>query len=301
MATALEDRRRGISSAAPASRTGVAKENNSLRTFNIICAVVLGIFALIWVLPTLWALWTSLNDNAVASLGAIPLVTHPSLTLHSYISLFQQGDILNWYLASFVTALVTVVLTVVTASMAAYALSRLRFRGKGFVFFIVLAGIMIPGQVLIVPWFREFNSFHLLNTYWAVILPQVPSAIAVFIFKQFFDGLPRELEESSRVDGAGFWTIYRRIIMPLTRPAVSAVAIFTFVATWNNLLWPLLALSNPKLMTIPVGLATVQGSYGQRQADIMASSILGALPLILLFLFFQRRIVEGIAGTGLKG
>ena len=160
---------------------------------------------------------------------------------------------------------------------------------------------MIPGQVLIVPWFREFNSLHLLNTYWAVILPQVPSAVAVFVFKQFFDGLPKELEESSRVDGASSWTIFRRIIMPLARPAVAAVSIFTAVWTWNNLLWPLLALSNPKLMTIPVGLATVQGSFGQRVADIMATSILGALPLIILFLFFQRRIIEGIAGTGLKG
>lgn len=299
MATAIEDTRRGISSAAPVRRSG--KDPASMRTFNIICAVVLIVFALLWVLPDLWALYTSLNQNSVASLGAGPLLRHPSFTLHSYVSLFQQGNILNWYLASFVTSIVTVVLTILSASMAAFALSRMTFRGKNAVFFLVLAGIMIPGQVLIVPWFREFNALHLLNTYWAVILPQVPSAVAVFVFKQFFDGLPRELEESSRVDGAGFWTIYRQIIMPLTRPAVAAVSIFTFVWTWNNLLWPLLALSNPKLMTIPVGLATVQGSYGQRVADIMATSILGALPLIILFLFFQRRIIEGIAGTGLKG
>ncbi len=299
MATAIEDTRRGISSAAPVRRSG--KDPASMRTFNIICAVVLIVFALLWVLPDLWALYTSLNQNSVASLGAGPLLRHPSFTLHSYVSLFQQGNILNWYLASFVTSIITVVLTILSASMAAFALSRMTFRGKNAVFFLVLAGIMIPGQVLIVPWFREFNALHLLNTYWAVILPQVPSAVAVFVFKQFFDGLPRELEESSRVDGAGFWTIYRSIIMPLTRPAVAAVSIFTFVWTWNNLLWPLLALSNPKLMTIPVGLATVQGSYGQRVADIMATSILGALPLIILFLFFQRRIIEGIAGTGLKG
>jgi multiple sugar transport system permease protein len=190
---------------------------------------------------------------------------------------------------------------VLTASLAAFALSRMRFRFRYLAFWFVLIGIMIPQQVLIVPQFKEFGGLHLLNTYWAVVLPQVPTAIAVFIFKQFFDGLPRDLDEAARVDGAGFLRTYWRIVMPLSRPVVSAVAIFSFVWSWNNLLWPLLVLSNPKLMTIPVGLATVQGSYGIRYADTMASAILGALPLVLIFLFFQRRIVEGIAGTGLKG
>src|ERR687884_119012 len=144
---------------------------------------------------------------------------------------------------------------------------------------------MIPQQVLIVPLFRGFDTLHLLNTYWAVILPQIPTAIAVFIFKQFFDGIPRELEEAARVDGASAVRIYRQIVMPLSRPAVSAVTIFTFVWSWNNLLWPLLVLTNPNLMTIQVGLATVQGSYGIRYADTMAFSVLGALPLVLLFIF----------------
>jgi multiple sugar transport system permease protein len=155
--------------------------------------------------------------------------------------------------------------------------------------------------VLIVPQFREMDALGLLNTFWAVSLPQIPTAVAVFIFKQFFDGLPRELEEVARMDGAGWLRIYRRIIMPLARPAVSAVAIFAFVSSWNDLLWPLLVLSNPDTMTIPVGLATVQGTFGIRYADTMASAILGAIPLVAVFLLFQRNIVEGIAGSGLKG
>src|SRR5919107_1704556 len=190
---------------------------------------------------------------------------------------------------------------VITASLAAYALSRLTFRYKNVAFWMILVGIMIPGQVLIVPQFREMGGLGLLNTFWAVVLPQVPAAVAVFIFKQFFDGLPRDLNEAARVDGAGYWRIYRTIIMPPTRPAVSAVAIFTFVQAWNNLLWPLLVLTNPKLMTIPVGLATVKGQFGIRYADTTASATLGALPLIAVFLLFQRNIVEGVAGTGLKG
>jgi multiple sugar transport system permease protein len=303
MATVTDNGRGSISAAAPPRSSGSRIDNgsSSVKVFNWICGAVLVVFAIVWLIPSLYAIQTSLTPNSTSALGATKILSTFPSTLHSYVTLFQQGDILRWYLASAVTSVVTVFLTVLTASMAAYALSRLRFRGRTAVLFLVLAGIMIPGQVLIVPWFREFNAIHTINTYWAVILPQVPSVIAVFVFKQFFDGLPKELDEAARVDGAGFWMVYRRVVMPLCKPAISAVSIFTFVWTWNNLLWPLIALSNPKLMTIPVGLATVQGSFGQRYSDIMASSILGALPLILLFLFFQRRIVEGIAGTGLKG
>ena len=178
----------------------------------------------------------------------------------------------------------------------------MRFRYRNVVFWVVLAGIMIPGQVLIVPQFREIDALGLLNTYWAVSLPQIPTAIAVFIFKQFFDGLPRELEEVARLDGASFLRIYRRIIMPLARPGRRRGGdLHLRLQSWNNLLWPLLVLSNPDIMTIPVGLATVQGSFGIRYADTMASAVLGAVPLVAVFLLFQRHIVEGIAGTGLKG
>ncbi|WP_206690985.1 carbohydrate ABC transporter permease [Quadrisphaera sp. INWT6] len=187
------------------------------------------------------------------------------------------------------------------ASMAGYALSKLRFPGRRLVFAAMLLGIMVPPQVLVVPIFQMLDGMGLLNTYWAVIFPQVPTVIAVFVFKQFFDGLPKEFDEAARIDGAGYWKIYRRIVMPLSGPIIAAMAIITFVGTWNNLILPLFVVSNPELMTIPVGLATVQGSFGQRYADIQASAILGALPLIILYMIFQRRIIEGVAGSGLKG
>jgi multiple sugar transport system permease protein len=133
-----------------------------------------------------------------------------------------------------------------------------------------------------------------------VILPQIPTPIAVFVFKQFFDGIPHELEDAAVVDGASRFRIYWRIWMPLSRPAISAVAIFTFVWAWNFFLWPFIVLTGTRVMTIPVGLATVQSAYGIHYAQIMASAILGGLPLLVVFLLFQRRIVEGIAGTGLK-
>jgi multiple sugar transport system permease protein len=292
----------GVSVAAPAPRTsGENGGKGSERTFTIVSWAVLLVFSILWLTPSLWALKTSLTSNATSSLGAGPILKDWKLTLASYTTLLKGGDIWNWYLASVVTSVVTVLLTVIFGSMAAYALSRLQFRGRRLVFLLMIGGIMIPPQVLIVPVFQELNAVGLLNTYWSVILPQVPAVIAVFVFKQFFDGLPKDFEEAARIDGAGFWTTYRTIIMPLSRPVIGAMSIVTFVGVWNNLILPLFVLSNPKLMTIPVGLATVQGSYGQRLSDIQASSILGALPLVILFLIFQRRIVEGVAGSGLKG
>lgn len=283
---------------AGAATTTTAQVDGRVKLFNRICTGALIAFALLWLVPLAWALDTSLKPNA-ETVRTTWKIDNP--TFAAFRNTLQNTDILKWYGASFITSALTALFTIVTASMAAYALSRMRFRFKSAIFWFVLAGIMIPSQVLIVPQFREFSSVNLLNTFWAVILPQVPTAIAVFIFKQFFDGLPKDLDEAARIDGAGSFRIFRTVILPLTRPAVAAVAIFTFVFTWNNLLWPLLVLTNPDLMTIPVGLATVQGSFGIRYADTMASAILGALPLIAVFLLFQRHIVEGIAGTGLKG
>jgi multiple sugar transport system permease protein len=286
--------------ATTTTRTSSARVADGSKLFNRLCIGVMIAFSLIWLIPLLWALDTALKPNGeTANLPVTWKINHP--TLASFKSILRQGDIWHWYASSLITSALTVVLTVVSASMAAFALSRLNFRFRGPVLGFILAGILIPIQVLIVPLFREVGALGLLNTYWAVILPQVPTAIAVFVFKQFFDGLPKELEEAARVDGASTWWIYRGLVMPLCRPAIAAVSIFTFIWSWNNLLWPLLVLSNPKLMTIPVGLATVQGNFGIRYADTMAASLLGALPLIALFLFFQRQIVEGVAGTGLKG
>jgi multiple sugar transport system permease protein len=279
---------------------GASQTMAGSKLFNRVCIGVMIAFSIIWLVPLLWAVDTAFKPNSeTADLPVTWWIKNP--TFDSFVSILKQGDIWHWYASSLIISGLTVILTVLTASMAAFALSRLNFRYRGLVLGFILAGILIPIQVLIVPLFREVGALGLLNTYWAVILPQVPTAIAVFIFKQFMDGIPPELEEAARLDGASTWWLYRGLAMPLIKPSIAAVSIFTFIWSWNNLLWPLLVLSNPKLMTIPVGLATVQGNFGIRYADTMAAALLGALPLIALFLFFQRQIVEGVAGTGLKG
>jgi multiple sugar transport system permease protein len=261
---------------------------------------VLLVLAIIWLVPLAWAVDTALKPESETI--AIPVSwVSSNFTLDAFRQVLDAGNILRWYFNSALTSVIITVVVVLLASLAAYAFSRVPFRGRGVLFWVVLAGIMIPPQILIVPLFTEMNTFGFINTYQGIILPQIASPIAVFIFKQFFDGLPHELEDAALVDGASRFRIYWQIFLPLSRPAMAAVAIFTFVISWNYWLWPFIALTGTNMMTIPVGLATVQSAYGIHNAQIMASAVLGGLPLLIVFLFFQRQIVQGIAGTGLKG
>ena len=184
--------------------------------------------------------------------------------------------------------------------MIAFALAHLHFRGKALVMAAILAAIMLPTEALVLPQFMEFRAFHLLGTYWALILPSVAAPVAVFVFHSFLKQVPEELIDAARLDGAGWWRIYRQICMPLVRPAISAVAILTFITTWNAFLWPLLVLTQTKSQTIPVGLSGLIGGSAIQFAETMASSVLGILPLLAVFLLLQRQIVQGVAQTGIK-
>ncbi len=270
------------------------------RIGNWIATGLLILFAALWFLPLAWAVATALKPEAETT--DIPVKWIASkVTLEAFQSVLNAGNLPRWYFNSALTSLAITVITVLLGSLAAFGFSRARFRGRNVLFWFVLAGIMVPGQILIVPLFTQMQAFRMVDTYWGIILPQVASPIAVFIFKQFFDGIPRDLEEAATLDGASRLRVYWQIWMPLSRSAIAAVSIFTFVAAWNNFLWPFIVITNPDMMTLPVGLSQVQTAYGIRYAQIMASAVLGGLPLLVVFLFFQRQIVQGIAGTGIKG
>ena len=287
----------------PRRRAGVRGETKTTdwraRYFNWFCGSVLVVFAAIWIIPLLWALDTSIKPDAVIAAQPTSWWSN-TWTFHAYSELFNIGNIQTWYLNSFVIALLSAVFAVVACSMAGFAIARTQFRGRRVVYGLIAAGLLIPPQVLIVPMFKEFNYAGLLNTYWVQVLPAVAVPIAVIIFVSFFSGIPASLAEAARVDGASWFHIYRRIYMPLSKPAISAVFIFTFVWKWNDFLWPLLTLTSTRTMTLPVGLSQVSSAFGIQYAEIMASAVLGALPLIVVFLLFQRQIVEGIATTGIK-
>ncbi len=268
------------------------------RIGTTIALVVAAALAALWLIPLLWAVDTSFKPEGETT--KVPLDWIPDqFTLDAYRQVIAAGQIGQWMVNSAITAAVVTVLVVLLSSMAAYGFARTRFRGRRVLFALVIAGIVVPPQVLVVPLFAEMVSLGLVDTYWGIILPQVAAPIMVYILKKFFDGLPRELEEAAVIDGASRWRIYWQVVMPLSRQVLAAVAIFTFVITWNNFLWPFVVATDPDTMTLPVGLATVQTTYGVRYAQIMATVVLGALPLLVVFVLFQRQIVRGIAHTGL--
>ena len=233
---------------------------------------VLVLFAVVWLVPLAWAVDTALKPESETTIVPITWIPPSGFTLESFAQVLAAGNIVRWFFNSVFTASAITALVVLFASMAAYAFSRVPFRGSKAIFWIIIAGIMIPPPVLVVPLFIEMELLGFVDTYWGLILPQITSAAAVFIFKRFFDGIPHELEEAAIVDGAGRFRIYWQIWLPLSRPVIAAVAIFTFVQAWNNFLWPFIVLTNEQKMTIPVGLATVQSTFGVRYADIMASA-----------------------------
>ncbi len=285
--------------ADPAATT-VSPAAGTRRLGDWIAFGVLVLFAILWFLPLAWAVATALKPEAETTDIPVEWIAS-TVTVKAFRSVLSAGNLPRWYFNSALTSLAITVITVLLASLAAFGFSRTRFRGRNLLFYLILAGIMVPGQILIVPLFTEMQAFRMVDTYWGIILPQVASPVAVFIFKQFFDGIPRELEEAATLDGASRLRVYWQIWMPLARSAIAAVAIFTFVAAWNNFLWPFIVITDPDMMTLPVGLSQVQTAYGIRYAQIMASAVLGGLPLLVVFLFFQRQIVQGIAGTGIKG
>ena len=288
---------KSIERVVPARET-ISRDQMKRQFTNSGIFAILLVLTILWLIPLAWALDTALKPESETTIFPLTwLSSH--FTLQAFASTLSTSDLPRWYFNSILTSVVISLVTVVLASMAAYAFSRIPFRGRGVLFWIILAGIMIPGQVLIVPLFALMQSLRLVDTYLGIILPQIASPFAVFIFKQFFDGIPHDYDEAAVMDGASRLRVYWQVLMPLARPAIATVAILTFVASWNNFIWPFIVITDTKMMTIPVGLATVQTSYGIRYAQIMASALLGGLPAVIVFLFFQRQIVEGLAG-GLK-
>jgi multiple sugar transport system permease protein len=288
----------------PANRSSTRSRSrktapDGTKAFNRLAATCLTLFGLIWLVPFAWALITSLRpDNEISAHPMRPWSNN--WNLDAYRSAWNATPIGWWYINSFIISTLAVIFTVVVCSMVAFALANLRFRGRSAVFALILAGLMLPTEALILPQFIEFKGLHLLGTYWAVILPAVALPVAVFVFHSFIKGIPVALIEAARIDGASWWRIYYQVVMPLCRPAVSAVAILTFITSWNAFLWPLLVLTQTKSQTIPVGLSGLIGGAAIQYAETMASAVLGILPLLAVFLLLQRQITQGVANTGIK-
>jgi multiple sugar transport system permease protein len=256
--------------------------------------------ALLWLVPFLWALSTSFKTETEASLGQPIRWIPEDWSVEGYRVLFERGDHISWMVNSTVVSTIVTVLTLGLCVLAAYGFSRLDFPGKKVVYAVILAGIMVPPQALIIPLFDVVSALKMVDTYWGLALPQVVAPVMIFILKRFFDAIPRDYEEAARLDGAGHLRTLWSVVLPLSGPILAAVGIFTFIGSWNNFLWPLLVANDPSIMTLPVGLGVVAGGYGLFYAQNMAAAVLGALPLLIVFMLFQKQIVKGVAGVGLK-
>ena len=262
---------------------------------------VAAILAVLWIVPFAWATVTAFKSEPDAAASKVSWIPPSGFTADAFIKVFQDGNIPLWTWNSLYTSAAITVITLAISALVAYALSRIDFRGKKVLMTVIVASIIIPPPVLIIPLFYQMVALHMIDTPWAVILPQVIHPAMVFVLKKFFDQIPRELEEAAVMDGASRMRIFTQIILPLSRPILAAVAIFVFISAWNNFLWPFISTNDGSILTLPVGLQTIKSAYGIQYAQNMASALLAALPLILVFLFFQRQIIKGVATTGLAG
>lgn len=257
-----------------------------------------------FVFPTWWMVTSSVKP--ISDIFAFPPDIIPrAFDFSTYSKVFELQPFARQYWNSgYIAALVTLG-TMTFSSMAGYAFARIRFPGANIIFMIVLLGLLIPAEVTIVPLFQMFNRLGMVNTHWPLILVPIfgaPSVFATFVMRQFFIALPVELEEAARVDGLGRFKIYRKIALPLARPALSAVAIFTFLHSWNLYLEPIVFISTPEKFTLPQALTQYTDAYGGAMWNIqLAAATLTALPVLIVFIVAQKQFVEGLAHTGLKG
>jgi len=277
------------------------------RLWYWILTTLMVVLAVVWLLPAVWVVVTSLKltENIVR----VPPEWIPwPATLEHYgevlFSSSRTARIGRAFLNSTVVSLGSVAVVLLTSAMAAYPLARMRFRGRGLVFGLLVGSLMIPNAVILVPQYVLVQRLGWLSTYQGLIVPEAAMTFAfgVFLLRQFFLTIPAELEDAARIDGAGPWQIFTRILLPLSQPVLGALAIFAFRSAWNDFLWPLIAVNKPDMFPLPVALALLRGAYAaESYGPIMAGAALSALPLLIVFLVANRRIVEGVRLSGLKG
>lgn len=235
------------------------------------------------------------------------LVTFPPpfipsrLTLEGFAELFERTDIVRWFANSVVVSVVAISANLVLCSLAGYGFARMRFLGRGAGFLAVMATIMIPMQLLMIPTYILFSKIGLLDTLGAAIVPWLATAFGIFLMRQFFLALPKELEEAGQIDGCNRLQVFFRIVLPLAKPALATLAIFTLLGAWNDLVWPLIAINDSDVYTLQLGIATFRGSRSTDWSLLMAGNVVATFPLVIFFLFAQRQFISTMTFSGLKG
>lgn len=256
-------------------------------------------FTFLWMLPATWSLVTSFRYETDIQRDLIGFSPFPFTTTH-YERILGDGLVARWFLNSLVVASTRVIVQLTLCSLAAFAFTRIPFKGKRIAYILVLIGIMVPFEAILIPIYLLFADLRLHNTYIALIAPEVASPLAVFLLTQFFQEIPIELDEAAYLDGASRFTVYFRVILPLATPVLTTLAIFTFLATWNEYLWPLVSSTNRDALTMTIGLRKLAETFGHQTRDLglkMAGAWVGGIPILIFYFIFQRRIVSGIKLT----
>ena len=253
----------------------------------------------VYIGPFLFSL--SISFNAEQDVFSWPIKLLPEKwTLNNYKDVWEGLPFGTWLKNSALITAVQTICNVFFASLAGFAFARLDFPGKNIIFSIFMASLMIPGIILLVPKFILLNEFSLINTYGGLILPGLVSVVNIFLMKQFFETVPKDLEEAALIDGCSYFRIYWQIFLPVSKPALAAVAIYTFQGAWNEFMWPVIVTTTSDMFTLPVGMSFLKNEFSVNWPLLMSGTILISLPTLVIFLVFQRYFVEGVASSGLK-
>ncbi|MFW6695309.1 carbohydrate ABC transporter permease [Streptomyces sp. MAR4 CNX-425] len=259
-----------------------------------VLAIVLSVLS---VFPVLWLITSAVKPRGSVTDGKL---VPEDVTWDNFRYVLTEVAFDRWLWNSFLTAAVITVGALFFHSMAAYALARLRFPGRDGIFVVIFSTLLITPPVILIPLFIVVRQLGMLDSYAALIIPPLFNAFGIFLLRQFYLGIPRELEEAAIADGAGYWRIYWSIILPLSRPILAALSVFFFLANWNAFAWPLVATSSEDLTVTQVGIASFTTQYGSNWNYILAAAVVAVIPMLMLFLFFQRQMVESIKTSGLK-
>ncbi|UCZ55399.1 carbohydrate ABC transporter permease [Bacillus shivajii] len=252
------------------------------------------------IIPFLWMISTSLKTYS-ESMQVPPTIIPESFQFSNFAEVFEKVNFLTYYWNTILMTLGRTIGQLFFCSLTAFAFARMNFKGKNILFVLILSVLMVPSQIVMIPSFVVMREFGWIDTFWALITPGIFSAFGVFLLRQFFMSIPRELDEAAKIDGCSFFGIYWRIILPLSRPAMIALAIFAIMSTWNDFMWPLIVTNSDDMRVLSIGIASFQGQYNTQYPLLMSGALMATAPMIVVFMFLQKYFIQGIALTGSKG
>ena len=280
------------------SRRGKMKKKSTTKYLFVHIVLIAG--TLLTVFPFLWMIFTSFKGIG-ETMRIPPPILPEALKRDGYKGVLEALPFARVYLNTIIVTVITVLGQILFCSMAAFAFARLRFRGKNLIFIIILSVLMVPSQIFIMPQYLIMQKLGVLDSLPALFIQNLCSGFTVFLLRQFFMSLPKELEEAAIVDGCGFFRIYAQIMLPLIKPGIVAVVIFTGKSAWNSFMWPMIANTSPDKMILAPALATLQGQFTTNYPMQMSGAVMSVVPVIVMFFIFQKQFIEGVAHTGVKG